>query len=392
VLIGPAGAQQHHAYVWSGTAASGVDLSQFLPAGTGDSQATGIDANGDIVGTADGHPVMWIPSAPLQSATLTLDQSVVQGGQAVQGIVSLRTPAPAGGATVTLSEIDGSGPVPSGFRQSAVTLPPSVTIAAGQTSVPVSFPTGAGSSAQVGIVLSYAGVTKTAIVGVAPVAASPGTVAFSANSVTAFAPIQGTVILGAPAPKGGMLLALSSSDPQAAAAPASVFVQPGQTSASFSVPTNPVAAATPVSLTVRNGAAVASGTATVNPNVTDIQVGGSARSGGPKVGSADSYVWQVRNGGSQVAGNVTFTDALPPSLEFQSVSSTTGACSAPPAGSLGGTVTCNVSQLGGGQAMVVTINTTVLAAGSIPNTGSAGFVGSDTNQGNNSSTVTIQGR
>jgi uncharacterized repeat protein (TIGR01451 family) len=130
----------------------------------------------------------------------------------------------------------------------------------------------------------------------------------------------------------------------------------------------------------------------VNPNVTDIQVGGSARSGGPAVGSADSYVWQVRNGGSQVAGGVMFKDALPTSLEFQSVSVSGGGCSGPPAGSLGGTVTCSVNQLAAGQAMVVTINTTVLAAGSIPNTGSAAFVGSDTNQGNNSSTVTIQGR
>lgn len=64
-------------------------------------------------------------------------------------------------------------------------------------------------------------------------------------------------------------------------------------------------------------------------------VGGSARSGGPAVGSADSYVWQVRNGGSQVAGGLTLKDALPPSLEFQSVSVSGGGCSGPPAGSLG---------------------------------------------------------
>lgn len=392
VLVGPPGAQHPHAYVWSGTAASGVDLSQFLPAGTLDSRATGIAAGGTIVGTADGHPVMWIPAAPVQSATLTLDQSVVQGGQAVVGVISLHSPAPPGGATVSLSEIDASGPVPTGFHQTTVVLPPSVTIPAGKISAPVSFPTAAGGNAEVGIVTSYAGVTKTAVVGVAAAAPSPTGVAFASSSVSAFTSLQGTLTLSGPAPKGGMLLKLSSSDAAAAAAPASVFVQAGSTSAPFSVPTNPVASATPVSLTAGNGAAAASGAATVNPNATDVQVGGSARSGGPAVGSADSFTWQVRNGGSQVAGDVAFTDALPPALEFQSVSSSAGVCSAPPAGSLGGKVACTLKQLPVGQTLVVTINTTVLAAGAIANTGSATFVGSDTNAGNNSSTVTIQGR
>ncbi len=64
------GAGSMHAVVWSGTAASAVDLNQFLPAGFVSASARAIDANGNIVGSAatpipgstltTPHPVMWI--------------------------------------------------------------------------------------------------------------------------------------------------------------------------------------------------------------------------------------------------------------------------------------------------------------------------------------------
>jgi hypothetical protein len=39
-----------HALLWTGTAASAVDLNAFLPSGFTYAQATGIDESGDIVG------------------------------------------------------------------------------------------------------------------------------------------------------------------------------------------------------------------------------------------------------------------------------------------------------------------------------------------------------
>ena len=51
---------QTHALLWSGTADSAVDLHVFLPPGFQSSQATGIDASGNVIGTADGHPILWI--------------------------------------------------------------------------------------------------------------------------------------------------------------------------------------------------------------------------------------------------------------------------------------------------------------------------------------------
>ena len=55
-----------HALVWTGTAASVVDLHTFLPAGYLSSVATGIDAAGNIVGHAwsnpdNHHAFLWEP-------------------------------------------------------------------------------------------------------------------------------------------------------------------------------------------------------------------------------------------------------------------------------------------------------------------------------------------
>lgn len=58
VGYGTVGGQQH-AIVWSGTAASAIDLHQFLPPGYTASQATGVDANGDIVGSALNAAGTW---------------------------------------------------------------------------------------------------------------------------------------------------------------------------------------------------------------------------------------------------------------------------------------------------------------------------------------------
>ncbi|HKT52280.1 MAG TPA: fibronectin type III domain-containing protein [Candidatus Angelobacter sp.] len=122
---------------------------------------------------------------------------------------------------------------------------------------------------------------------------------------------------------------------------------------------------------------------------TDIQVTGSAQNGGPAVGTADTYTWQIKNNQKTTANAVVFTDNLPPSLQFASASTSAGTCSTPAPGAAGGTVTCNLSALNGGDTMTVTINVVVTQAGSIANTGVASFTGTDTNPANNSFTVTI---
>jgi len=125
----------------------------------------------------------------------------------------------------------------------------------------------------------------------------------------------------------------------------------------------------------------------------DVQVVGSARNGGPNVGTGDTYVWQIKdNTGNTSASNVSFTLPLPASVQFSDVSPSQGTCNAPASGSNGGTITCSLATLPGGQTWIVTVNFVPLQAGSISATGSATITGTDSQISNNSFTVTIQPR
>jgi uncharacterized repeat protein (TIGR01451 family) len=123
---------------------------------------------------------------------------------------------------------------------------------------------------------------------------------------------------------------------------------------------------------------------------TDVQVTGSSSNGGPNVNTAINYTWQVRDAQSQPANNLVFTDVLPATLRFNSVTATLGGvCTAPAVGSNGGTVSCSLGTLNGGQTMIVTVNVTPTQTGTIANKGTATFNGTDTNTANNSFNVNI---
>lgn len=124
---------------------------------------------------------------------------------------------------------------------------------------------------------------------------------------------------------------------------------------------------------------------------TDIQVTGAAQNGGPAVGTVDTFTWQIKDNLSITANGVTFSTTLPPALQFGSVTTNLGSCAGPAPGTAG-TVTCSAPSIGGGQTMIVIVNVTVAASGTIPVTGSAKFNGTDTNPANNSFTVTISAK
>ncbi len=124
---------------------------------------------------------------------------------------------------------------------------------------------------------------------------------------------------------------------------------------------------------------------------TDIQVTGAAQNGGPAVGTVDTFTWQIKDNLSITANGVTFSTTLPPALQFGSVTTNLGSCAGPAPGTAG-TVTCSAPSIGGGQTMIVIVNVTVAASGTIPVTGSAKFNGPDTNPANNSFTVTISAK
>jgi hypothetical protein len=152
--------------------------------------------------------------------------------------VTLNGPAPAGGAQVPLSS-----------NNPAATVPASVTVAAGATSASFSLGTGAvANSIAVTISASYGGATRTASLTVLPAVLST----LSLNPSTVVGGLQnstGTVTLNGPAPAGGAQVTLSSSNPAAAAGPASVPIPAGATSATFTVNTGIVVFATNVTIT-----------------------------------------------------------------------------------------------------------------------------------------------
>ena len=93
------------------------------------------------------------PAASAALATLSLNPTAVVGGTTATGTVSLTTPAPAGGAVVTLASA----------KASLASVPASVTVAAGATSATFAITTAATrKNSAVTISASYAGVTKTA--------------------------------------------------------------------------------------------------------------------------------------------------------------------------------------------------------------------------------------
>ena len=179
-------------------------------------------------------------SAPVASlSSIGVSPSNVPAGTSSTGTITLSAAAPADGATVTLTS----------SNTNATTVPASVAVPAGATSVsfqvtskPVTAPT------PVTISGSYGGVAKTAVLTVSPAAGTLSGITVSPNTVVGPAPATGTITLSAAAPAGGVTVTSTSSNTNAATVPATVNVAAGASAATFTIATKTVAAATPVTI------------------------------------------------------------------------------------------------------------------------------------------------
>jgi hypothetical protein len=168
-------------------------------------------------------------------ASLDLDmQNVIGGLFPPTGTITLDGEAPAGGVVITLAS-----------DNPAVSVPATVKVLERRTTAtfPVGTrPVGVDTFAQ--ITASYSGVTRMVHLRVeAPPLTS---LVLRTNPVTGGAPCLASVGLKGGAPDSGLEVALSSSNPAAAAVPASALVAPGADSVWFSIMTHLVAASTPV--------------------------------------------------------------------------------------------------------------------------------------------------
>lgn len=124
----------------------------------------------------------------------------------------------------------------------------------------------------------------------------------------------------------------------------------------------------------------------ISPGPTDIQVTGSASTGSPPLGSAFSYVFQVKNNGPQAAYDVAFDDALPASLTLSSATTDTGTCTM-----TGNAVHCDLGLFAvGGQAKITIGAIAPTLAGTVADTATATMTNPDRSPANNSVTVTVQ--
>jgi hypothetical protein len=197
-------------------------------AGTYTLTITGI--SGTLTHTAT---VLLTVAAPLPALSgVSVSPATVLGGVSSTGTVTLDNPAPVGGAVVSLTS----------NNTAAAQVPATVTVLAGATTATFTATTSTvASNTVVTITALYNSVSRTATLTVtAPVAALSG-VSVNPASVLGGVSSTGTVTLNNPAPVGGALVSLTSSNTAAAQVPATVTVLAGAMTASFTATTSPVA-------------------------------------------------------------------------------------------------------------------------------------------------------
>jgi len=154
-----------------------------------------------------------------------LNPTGVIGGFPSTGTVILSAAAPAGGKTITLSSN-----IPA-----VATVPASVTVPAGATSANFTVST---SSVTASTAVMISADNYWAMLTVTPAPATTlSSLSLNPTSVNSQTASTGTVILTAPAPAGGAVVALASSSTAVATVPTSVTVAAGATSATFTVST-----------------------------------------------------------------------------------------------------------------------------------------------------------
>lgn len=272
-----------------------------------------------VVPMSDPNPTVWIfEQGPASKSTATLSSlslspaSVTGGAQSSTGTITLSGAAPAGGAVVSLSS----------SNTAVARTPSSVTVAAGATTATFTVSTST-VSASVAITISatYAGTTKTASLTVNPAAPPPVTLlSLTLNPTAVTGGVQssaGTVRLTGPAPSGGALVFLSSSNTTVARPPSSVTVAAGATSATFTVTTSAVTASTSVTISATFGSTTKTATLTVNPVLL------------PTIASLTLSPTSVVGGLQSSTGTVRLSGPAPTGGARVALSSSNGAASVP---------------------------------------------------------------
>ena len=222
--------------------------------------------------------------------------STVVGGGSSVGTVSLETAAPTGGTVVTLSTNSPDAQVPA-----------TVTVPAGQTSATFTITTsGVFATEYVSVSATLGAKTVSCGFGIGAsavmhyVVIAPGTV-IGGTSTT------GSVYLNGPAPIGGAIVSLASSDPSAQV-PATVTIPAGSTNASFTITSTAVSSNTLLSVTATlNGKSVSYGLLVCAPQLAKISVPQTTITGG-----TSEFLTVTLNGPAPAGGYVVTLGSTSP--------------------------------------------------------------------------------
>jgi outer membrane protein assembly factor BamB len=201
---------------------------------------------------------------PLSPNSLTVSPAPVVGGSTASGTVTLNSPVPAGGFTVNLSS-----------DQTAATVPPTVTVPAGDTSATFDVWTTPVATDTDATIIAEAGGSS---VSVSLTIIAPDILTLALNPSTTYAggSSTGSITLTGAAPVGGLTISLSS-DQAAVVVPSTLFVVAGRMSATFTITTTPTSAGTTANIVATDPYdAIAVAQLTVTPP------GGLAAGGWPK--------------------------------------------------------------------------------------------------------------
>ena len=310
--VGPMGGagSVRHALVWSGTAQSVVDLNQYLPPGYTHAAATGIDANGNVVGYAYNTPSsgLTIPAdaiavvfAPGQAtstlASLSLGTANPAPGAPIAVTLTLNQPAGAGGVTVTFVSTN----------PSLLPTPGALVVPGGQQSATFTLAAGGAGLQAPAVAKLYATDGSSSRQATATVTPIVSLSSVSVNAVEGGFLTNGTLSLTIPAQAGGAIVSLATSS-TAITLPASVTIPQGAMSATFSVTTSSVTVATTIPVTATYKGLTVSGSATLSP---------------APVVAVSSITIPIIVGGQQATGTVT-VGAYPRNPEGVLVTLTSG--------------------------------------------------------------------
>jgi uncharacterized protein (TIGR03437 family) len=180
---------------------------------------------------------------PLQ---LTLSSSAVTGGTSVTGTITLGNAAPAQGIGVLVTS---SG-------TAFASTPGTVTIGSGQTSTTFTITTYAVTAAHTVTITASAGtlgLASTTLTVNPPTTGQLQSLTISPTQAPAGSSATGTITLSGPAPFGGLIVTLRSSNALAATVPQTVTVGQGNTSATFTITIGVAASAQQVTITATAG-------------------------------------------------------------------------------------------------------------------------------------------